>query len=77
MAAVSSDDWLLRPRTATCIFVPGGIGRQPRAYVQRRWARMNCSSIIRAICDNRFVVGVKGCLEQSNQPKSQAPFQSR
>ncbi|CAL9191707.1 unnamed protein product [Musa hybrid cultivar] len=27
MAAVSSDDWLLHRRTATCIFVPGGIGR--------------------------------------------------
>ncbi|CAL9779586.1 unnamed protein product [Musa acuminata subsp. burmannicoides] len=56
MAAVSSDDWLLHRRTATCIFVPGGIGRQRRASDRRRWARMNCSFIFRANPDIQFII---------------------
>ncbi|CAL9064568.1 unnamed protein product [Musa banksii] len=46
MAAVSSDDWLLHRRTATCIFVPGGIGRQRRASDRRRWANPDIQFII-------------------------------
>ncbi|THU64294.1 hypothetical protein C4D60_Mb01t24940 [Musa balbisiana] len=60
MAAVSSsDDWLLHRRTATCIFVPGGIGRRSKCdtliWIQVGSKRMDMIKY-RANPDIQFII---------------------